>query len=223
MRIIPSGVFRIISNDKQVLEYDLSSMECSSYDGDEYNDYFMSFNYSEIFQYILEHVKLDITVPESIKQQDYSGLNSREDFHRSKLWLDLGFKISDDFKILMAIKEVKIEYYMSYGQKAGTIIDFENEVVIHDASNMIRNALDNFIFEWSNFYTEDGNELSGRDILDKLMNIYLKNEVNNIDYNVRELFSNLYHELSDDDDSANKDTPITEDELQGIIEIMVSK
>lgn len=216
MRIKQNGFFRIVSTTSN-LEFSLDNMECNSFNGDDYLET-IDFYYADIFECVLRNIEWDTeNLPNGINLSEYPIPTNKEEFYQSRLWLDLGFKVDDEFKFVAFIKLVEINHDMSYGQGALSVVDFEGERVLNDAVWMVRNALDDFIFEWSNLYFIDDNnefsEIGGWEILDDLVEIYRQYNNENLEERVREKITNLYH-------NPDINSKISEEEIANIVQIM---
>lgn len=224
MRTIPTGEFTIISNNHQQLTTNLKGLECDSYDGNDYRDFFgVPFNYSKVFSYIIENLKADVgTLPEATNFDLFTQPTTQEEFNNHQLWSKLGFNVSDGFAIKLIIKQLEIEFYMSYGQKAGTILDFEQNKVIHDNDAIVWNALDSLIFDWGSLYDSEGNQCNGSEFLEDLFKLYKEFDGVEIENAVREYCSRYFHELDEDEDEpvVILESVISEDQIQAIIDIL---
>lgn len=167
MQIITSGILMIVAN-KHFMEFELNGFE-SGFDPYETLET-LDFDYAKIFEMVCG----------TLEKDGYEIPSSEEDFHHSPLWKELGFEVNDDFKIIRIDKDISVENYMSYGQNASFIIDFESKTVEYNEYYRYRNAVDNLIFEWSCLFDEEGDQLNGSDVLDKLADVYYQYRLENI-------------------------------------------
>lgn len=209
MRIEATGIYLICSNHEQK-EFDLAGMECSNYDGDSYIA-IRDFDYAKIFKDVLNKTG----------REGYEIPADKESFDKSPLWADLGFDVADDFEITRIDMDLMIEYYMTYGQKAGYRIDMGSKEVKVNRDNMVKNAIDNQIFEdWPTLLDDEECEVDAPQLVDDLVNIFSRyNSKNNLDADdmdedVRRFLGKFKTEDGD---------PLDEEEIEAIVEILRSK
>lgn len=202
MRIEATGYFRIITN-KETKQSALRNIECYSYDVDDYAREF-DFSYEAVFNYVLESVGY-------AENHNYAIPTTKEEFHQSPLWKDLGFKVDAPFEVQTIIKYVEIEYYMSYGQKAELTIDLASETVCAEDLYKVHNALDNVLFGIGPL-CDDDNCYNGIDVISDLEAIYSKGKTReDIAREVHNLLGRLHREEGE---------PLSEDEINSIIDAM---
>lgn len=201
MAICTSGIYRIISVDMQKVQIDIKGVHFDMQDFWPINSTedpvfpldTMSgdFGYLKAFHLIVGNLKkCKSYLPEerriALDFSKYIYPSDKKSFNTSPLWNDLGFNTYNDFEIKMTVKDFE-DFSHFTPNRYGSIIDFENEHVVHNSEYLLWNELDSLIFD-KTFYSLD---LLNKDVMNDLMRIYHENLGDELEVSLRRYFAPL--------------------------------